>query len=222
MVSATVSLLLLATQLIGAVAIAPNLSPRVVAVETQIAQLIITVAQIPNAPTELTDAVTLLGNKGIEIAKNPPADTANTSVQVQTQPVQTTGSTIPQSGGTITAPMANDQQAPAQPQSQPELRVEVIASGIGRDPINNVPYGEYHIKVSYIDELKRFVKGAQITVDAPDNVYPNPETRTTDTINSADSVEWFHTFSYVPKTTGAKTLTFTSNGLTKTVDLNVQ
>jgi len=101
------------------------------------------------------------------------------------------------------------------------------------DPINNLPYGDYSIKVSVLDTNGKYVQGikdgnyiesAKIVMSSPDNLltnkvylekYPNG-------ITSSELSDWSAGFQYIPTTVGSKTLIFTSGSLTRSIVIEVK
>jgi peptidoglycan hydrolase-like protein with peptidoglycan-binding domain len=122
---------------------------------------------------------------------------------------------------------------PTPPTPVPEIdKSDLLVQQIGlskRDPTNNAPYGEYSFRVSVLDKNGKYRNDAIVTVQLPsDDLYEvlqkqtsSPRTRTVNAVTSSPLNDWYVVFSYVPTTTGQKTLTFTSGPLTKSLTIQV-
>lgn len=89
------------------------------------------------------------------------------------------------------------------------------------DAINSMPYGGWNYNVAVLDKDGKNIKDASITMTAQDNIYPD-KTRKADAISTTGATDWTGSFSYVPTTTGVKTISFTSNGITKSITVDVK
>lgn len=211
--STTVTLLLLAVQLLTVVLQSPNLPPDVRATAIQVANRAITYAQTDQGNVPIR----------VQIGTTSPIII---QPQQQTPPSGSTGST--QAGTVITQTHM--------PQPQPQLVVSLapgFIQGGYKDSANDVPFGEFFFKVSYIKSDGTYVNGMDsdgkiipeylVTVDAPDGAYDN--NRTFDGVASGkpqDRNNFYHIFSYTPGSIGHKKITFHCNGLSTSIEVDVQ
>ncbi len=88
------------------------------------------------------------------------------------------------------------------------------------DEVNNMPYGGWNYKVAVLDKDGKNIKDASITMTAQDNIYPE-KTRNADAISATGMNDWTGSFGFVPTSKGSKQITFTSNGITKNIIVDV-
>lgn len=104
-----------------------------------------------------------------------------------------------------------------------DILVEVYYNGVGKDPANNIPFGQWAWDIQVLDNEGNYIKGASVTASFPsDNLYGEQAIETTKNVRNVDSKKWFAGFSYLPKTIGTKTITFTSGSLSKSVTVEVK
>lgn len=183
-------------------------------------QLLTAVANTPNAPQSLRESATTVANMAITEANKQlgaqniqPVITSAPVIPVSApQYIYTPAPVVPAPGGILTVSMPVDQSA---------ITAEVINRS-KPDAGNDSPYGEYQIQVRVLNASGVTVKGTPIAMDAPNNLYSNPDSRTLDTVASKETGnDFYHVFVYNPTKAGPATLTFTSGNLTQLLTLNV-
>lgn len=182
----------------------------------------------PNTPQSLKSAVVDIANRVADQAQqdmniapaNPVAVISNPTVPVYNLPLYPTQ---PGNGGTVVGGVINNptnHMADAQLIVNPDTTFKSADSY--KDEANGVPFGTYFYKVSFVNADGVYVKDAPIKFTSPDATEGEEQNRTTDTRMTRDDVEYYHTFSYTPKTAGVKHLVFESDAVIKTVDVTVQ
>jgi hypothetical protein len=116
---------------------------------------------------------------------------------------------------------------------------DIVIYETGIDPAGPCADGEsrpeYHYQVGVLDKDGNFLKDVVIKIDSQDNfvntfgsysspdLNPNLSGKPTQIRNGANNTtDWVKNFSYIPTSTGLKTITFSSGSLSKTITVNVQ
>lgn len=103
-----------------------------------------------------------------------------------------------------------------------DLLVETYQNGVGKDPANNIPFGQWTWNIRVLGADGAYVKDAQIVATLPnDNLYGAEQTNETKNETGNKKEDWYAGFSYLPKTIGTKTITFTSGEFSKSVTVEV-
>lgn len=106
-----------------------------------------------------------------------------------------------------------------------EVLVEIKGpSNYGRVQ-DNLPYGNYSFFVRVLDKSGKYIKGAPVDMNAPDNLYiSSSDVGTRYTVNLAGGGvdNWDANFGYVPTKPGIKVIKFISGNLVKSITIDVK
>lgn len=133
----------------------------------------------------------------------------------------------PSVGGIIETPMEA---------SKPSQLLVTFNGGSSKNPDAGFPLGSFNWRVSVLDQYGAYLQGQNVSADLPDDAripwnellsreedkLTNPNLhKVTDAQSGFKTKDWGTSFEYIPTTSGAKTITFTSGGLTEIVEVTV-
>jgi len=136
---------------------------------------------------------------------------AQIEAQQQSTPIQST-QTTPLFGGTLQTTQES------QPMPTDKSAITVENEGQQGPATDQMPYKQFYLKVRVLDENGNTVNQAPVSM----TVNGQTENAKIDTKETPQSIDYYHTFSFAPQTSGDTSITFTSGNLSTTTTITVQ